>query len=268
MIEVLKDKIKKAVKSAGYKLPEGFDLQSPPEEKFGDLSTNIAMLIAIKKGKEPKDIAKDIIKYLKDENFTKVEIAGNGFINFFLSKKLLIASLMEILAAGANFGRSDIGKGKSVLVEYISANPTGPLHIGNARGGPIGESLSNTLSWLNYKVEREFYVNDIGSQIEKFGQTLAYWYISKDDNNFPFPEAGYPGEFPKEISAEIQKKFAKEISELKDEELTQFFIRQGLEIIIRKMKGDIEALGIHFNQWIYESDTVNSGKSQKIIDQL
>lgn len=268
MIKKLKDKIERAVKLAGYKLPADFDLQPPPEEKFGDLSTNAAMLIAVKEKESPQAVAKEIVDKLKDDDFAKVEIAGNGFINFFLSGKFLAATLAEILAAGADFGRSGTDKNKKVLVEFISANPTGPLHVGNARGGPIGETLANILSWLGCEVEREFYINDIGTQIEKFGQTLAYWYILKNDKNFPFPEAGYPGEFLKDVSEEIQKKFAKEIAELKDEELTQFFIRQGLEIIIRKMKEDVEALGIHFNQWIYESDTVNSGKSQKVVDEL
>lgn len=264
----MKEKIKKAIKSAGYESPEDFDLQSPPEEKFGDLSTNVAMLIAVKEKKLPKDLAKKIIENLKDEDISKVEIAGNGFINFFLSEKFLAETLAVILKAGADFAKSDKGSNNKILIEFISANPTGPLHIGNARGGPIGETLANILSWLGYKVEREFYINDIGTQIEKFGQTLAWWYISKKDKNFPFPEAGYPGEFLKDVSEEIQKKFAKDVTELKDEELTEFFIRQGLEVIIRKMKEDIEALSINFDHWVYESDTVNSGKSQKIIDQL
>lgn len=268
MINTLKEKIKKAVETAGYKLPADFDLQPSSKKEFGDFSTNVAMLIGEKEKKSPPEVAKEITTKLKDNVFSKIEVAGGGFINLFLAPKFLTTSLADILKSGANFGKSDVGEGKKVLVEFISANPTGPLHIGNARGGPIGETLANTFSWLGYKIKREFYINDIGTQIEKFGQTLAWWYISKNDKNFPFPEAGYPGEFLKEVSEEIQKKFAKEIIELKDEKLTEFFIRQGLESIIRKMKEDCKALGIRFDQWVYESDTVNSGKSQKIVEEL
>ena len=268
MIEALKGKIKKAIKSAGYELAGGFDLELPPNEKFGDLSTNVAMLIAAKEGKKPEDVAKDIVENLKDKNFEKIEIAGGGFINIYLSQKYLARELREILKAGSDFARSDLGKNQKVLVEFISANPTGPLHIGNARGGPIGETLANILDWLGYKVSREFYINDVGSQIQKFGQTLAYWYIKKHDENYHFPEGGYPGDFVKDISEEIQREFASEIEELKDEELTEFFIRHGLEIVIRRMKEDIEALGVHFDQWVYESDLINNGKSQKVVDEL
>ena len=268
MIEVLKEKIKKAIKSTGYQSVGDFDLQPPPEEKFGDLSTNVAMLIASKSGGKPEEIAENIVENLKDENFAKIEIAGSGFINIYLSQKYLAKGLAEILKVGADFGKSNIGKNKKILLEFISANPTGPLHIGNARGGPIGETLANVLDWLGYKVSREFYINDVGSQIEKFGKTLAYWQIKKNDKNYHFPEGGYPGDFSKNISEEIQHDFAGEIKELKDEELTEFFIRQGLEIVTRKMKEDIQSLSIHFDQWVYESDFISSGKSQKIVLEL
>jgi len=268
MIEELKDKIKKAVRDAGFDLPEEFDVEAPPEEKFGDLSTNVAMLIAAKEKITPSEVAKKISEKFCDAAISKIEIAGNGFINFYFADEFVIAQLGKILAAGADFGKSGIGKNKKVLIEFISANPTGPLHIGNARGGPIGETLANILSWQGYQVEREFYINDVGTQIQKFGQTLAWWYISKSDKSYKFPEGGYPGDFAKEISREIEKRFAAEIKKLKDEDLSEFFLRRGLEIVVRKIKDDTKALGIHFDQWVYESDFVNSGKSQKVVAEL
>ena len=268
MIEELKDKLISVVKKAGYPIPDGFVFEQSSSEKFGDFSTNVAILIATKEKKDPKKVAEKIVKSFDCKDIEKVEIAGKGFINFFLKEKSHLKILKEILATGANYAKSDIGKGKKVLIEFISSNPTGPLHIGNARGGPIGETLSNVMSWLNYKIDREFYINDIGNQIQKFGETLAYWYIKKYDSSYHFPENGYPGDYLKSVSENIQKEQKNQIEMLKDEELIDFFIKEGLEKIIREMKGDVESLNIHFDRWVYESDFLNSGKSQQIVDEL
>ncbi len=268
MIADLKDSIISAVKKAGYDAPAGFELEAPPNDEMGDFSTNVAMTVAGKNGGDPKGIADKIIKNIDFLDLEKAEIAGPGFINIKLNDGFFHQVLISILKVGSDFGKSNEGRGKKVLVEYISANPTGPLHIGNARGGPIGEALSNVLSWLGYEVEREFYINDSGSQIDKFGRTLAYYFIVKKDPDFHFPEDGYPGEFLKKISEEIQREHKTEIEALKDNELTEFFIRYGLDLTIRRIKNDVETLGAHFDRYIYESDFLSSGASQKVVEKL
>jgi arginyl-tRNA synthetase len=268
MIDQLKDKIVGAIKKAGYTAPEDFDLEISSNESFGDYSTNVAMTIAGKTKKDPEEVAEKIIKKFSDKEVMDLEIAGRGFINIKLSDSYFHSVLSEILKSGEDFGKSEIGKGKKANVEFISANPTGPLHIGNARGGPIGEVISNVLFWQGFDVKKEFYLNDSGNQINRFGETLAYWYTIKRDENFHFPDGGYPGEFSKEISEEIQKEKAKEIEELKDDELIEFFVRHGLEKTMRRIKEDISALGIHFDRFFYESDLLNSGKSLEVVEKL
>lgn len=263
----IKNIITAAIKKAGYSLPEDFVLELPPKEVDFDLATNVAFIIAGKIKKNPQEIAEEITENLKSEEIKEASVAG-GYINLKLSANYYQEKLKEILKKGANFGKLDIGKGQKILLEFISANPTGPLHIGNARGGPIGETLSNVMSWLGFKVSREFYVNDGGNQIKKFGRTLAYYYIVKNDPNYHFPEDGYPGDFLKNISEEIQKDHKAEIEKLKDNELVDFFIRFGLDLTMRRIKEDVELLGIHFDKFAYESDFLNSGASAKIVEEL
>lgn len=264
----IKEKLEVAIKKSGYDVPAEFDLSEPENEKFGDLSTNVAMLISHKAGNPTKEVAEKIVKNISSSEIEKAEVAGAGFINLTLSKKYYLSKLSEILASGADFGKSDLGKEKSVIVEFISANPTGPLHIGNARGGPIGEVIANVLSWQGFKVEREFYVNDSGNQINRFGETLVWWYLKKKDENLPFPENGYPGDFCQKLSEEIQKEQKKEVIELSDEKLTEFFVRFGLEKTIRKIKDDIALLGYGFDRFVYESDFLSSGKSLEVVESL
>ncbi len=268
MVEEIKNQFEAAIKSAGFTIPSDFELSSPPSDQLGDFSTSVALSIGSKSSKNPKEIAEKIIKHLKSDQIKSSEIAGPGFINIKLADSFFQKYLASVLASGADFGKSQVGKGQRVLVEFISANPTGPLHIGNARGGPIGEVISNAFSWLGYHVEKEFYVNDSGNQIQKFAQTLAYYYTIKSDPKFHFPEAGYPGDFLKELSEEIQHEYKKELLELRDDKLSDFFARVGLEKTIRRIKEDIAALGITFDRFVYESDFLNSGKSMEIVEKL
>jgi len=267
-MEELKSCFKESIEKSGYKFPKDFKFDLPPNEKFGDFSTNVAMLIGKESSLDIKSVAENIIKNLNSDLIKEAVFVSPGFINLKVKNDFYYNQLKVILQAGSEYGKTDFGSGKKVLVEFISANPTGPLHIGNARGGPIGEVLSNVLEWLGYQVDKEFYVNDTGNQIKKFANTLAYYYIVKNDPKFHFPEDGYPGEFLKEISEEIQSEYSSELSELHDDELWEFFARVGLEKTIRRIKEDIDSLGINFDRFFYESDLLNSGKSLEVVENL
>lgn len=267
-MEELKKQIEGIILSAGYSLPDDFELTIAPNDKLGDYSTSVALLIASKSNGNPKEIAQKIVDQLKLQEVKNAEVAGSGFINIKLSEEFFHKYLSDILKFGPDFGKTKVGEGEKVLVEFISANPTGPLHIGNARGGPIGEVLSNVLAWQGYIVEKEFYVNDTGNQIKKFAETLAYYYTVKSDPKFNFPDGGYPGDFLREVSEEIQTEYSAEIAEIKDDKLSDYFAKVGLDKIIRRIKEDIEALGISFDRFVYESDFINSGKSLEIVEKL
>ena len=190
-----------AAQSAGL-LPEGesnaFQVEVPADRANGDYSTNAAMVNAKAYRLPPRKIAEAICDNMNLEGtyFEKVEIAGPGFINFFLCDDYYADILFEIKEAGDSYGRSDYGKGKSINVEFVSANPTGPMHMGNARGGALGDCLAAVLDYAGYDVAREFYVNDAGNQIEKFGLSLdiRYQQLYLGENAPELPEDSYHGE--------------------------------------------------------------------------
>jgi len=239
---------------------EKIHLEMTKEEKFGDFSTNVAFLLAKKSKKTPVEMAKELVSKIKqNQMIEKIEIASPGFINIYLSKKWLTKNLDEILKQKEDFGSNNLGQGKKVLVEFISANPTGPLHIGNARGGPIGDIIANVLSRAGFKVTREFYVNDVGNQVNIFGKTLLYWYLKKQGKKIKFPEGGYQGNYVKEIAGSI--KSPKKVS-------AEYFARHGIKKIIKQIKKDCQDMGIVFDNFIYESDILKKHETKSVISKL
>ncbi|MFA6963488.1 MAG: arginine--tRNA ligase [Patescibacteria group bacterium] len=269
MRNIVKAKIDLALKSLGFNLP-GYSVDEPPSREMGDYSTNVAMVASGLEKKNPREIAQKIQSELsKDPEIESVEIAGPGFINIALKSDLYTEELSKILEEGSKYGSSEIGKGKTINVEYVSANPTGPLHIGNARSGPIGEAVANLFEFNSYGVTKEFYVNDIGVQIGRFGKSLFHWCAIKSDPKIEFPEGGYPGEYIQETSEKIQKEFGDEIAHLdNDQEKIDFFARKGLNVMVANIKSDLELAGINIHTFSYESKIINSGKSKIVIDRL
>lgn len=269
MKDLVRDKIIEAVKKSGYNLPRDFDVSEPPKPEMGDFATNIAMLLASKEQKLPREIADKIkINLEKNKQINRVEIAGPGFINIFLSDEVYKTAFSEILKNGDAYGRRK-KTGKKASVEYISANPTGPLHIGNARGGPIGEAVANLLEFLGFDVKREFYINDIGGQIERFAESLYYWYSKKIDDKTSFPEGGYPGEYVKEISEKIERENKPKIDSLSDkQEIVELFKKEGLYHTVKSIREDAKLLDIAFDEWTCQSDFQHSNKTEQIITTL
>jgi len=266
----LVEKIQSAIKSAGYDVPVDFLLEQTPRPEMGDFATNVAMVIAGDEKKNPREVAEKIKNELeKHDDIIKVEIAGPGFINITLNPDIYLAELEKIVEQKENYGRTEIGQGKKVNIEYISANPTGPLHVGNARGGPIGEAFANLFSFQGYEAVREFYVNDIGGQADRFGKSLLYWYQIKTDLDLDFPEDGYPGDYIKEISEAIQTEQELKVKNLKSkEEQVEFFRNEGIHKIIEGIKSDVNLLGIKFDVWFYQSKIEEDQSSYKIIQIL
>ena len=226
MIELAKQQVKETVMNAlGRLVAEGkieavplpaFNVERPADVSHGDFSCNAAMASAKALRNNPRAIGQMIADaaVLDGTVFEKIEVAGPGFLNFFISPLWFNETVGEVISSGSDYGKTELGKGKRVLVEFVSANPTGPMHIGNARGGALGDSLSSVLQFAGYEVEREFYVNDAGNQIEKFGKSLSIRYmqiadgsksdviasygdddvcrkIFEDEENFPMPEDVY-----------------------------------------------------------------------------
>ncbi|MBR7072569.1 MAG: arginine--tRNA ligase [Eubacterium sp.] len=274
--EQLKEIIISAVNSAAAKgeLPEAelpqFIIEKPSDKKNGDFSTNIAMAGARVYRKAPKMIADSIVSNLDLSGtlFERAEVAGPGFINFYLSKEYYSNIVKDVIDCGSEYGRSDYGKGKKVIVEFVSANPTGPMHIGNARGGAIGDCLASVLDAAGYEVWREFYVNDAGNQIEKFGVSLEVRYLQACGQDVEMPEDAYHGAditaHAEAFKAEFGDKFVNASSEERKKALVDFALPKN----IAGLENDLKQYRIVYDNWFRESTVHNDGSVKKVVEEL
>lgn len=272
--EQLKQAIIKAVELAqqNEQLPKAempqFIIEKPSNKKNGDFSSNIAMAGARTFHLAPRAIAQAIIDNIKFENdlIEKVEIAGPGFINFYFSDNYYSEILKDIVESGENYGRTNYGEGKRILVEFVSANPTGPMHIGNARGGAIGDCLASVLDAAGYDVQREFYINDAGNQIEKFATSLEVRYLQLCGKDIEMPEDAYHGE---DISVHAKNFFeinGDKYADTSSEERRKALVDYALPLNIQGLEDDLKKYRIVYDKWFRESTLHNDGSVQKVID--
>ena len=242
-------------------LPE-FIVEIPADVKNGDIASNAAMAGARAFHKAPRQIAQAIVDHLNLEGslFDRVEIAGPGFINLFLGAHWF-TSVLQAAATEPEYGRTDGGAGKRYNVEFVSANPTGPMHMGNARGGVLGDTLASVLDWSGANVWREFYVNDFGNQIEKFAKSIEarYFQLIKGEDAVEFPEDGYHGDDIKELAQAFYAEHGESYLDKTEAERHADMARFGLDRNIPKMKSDLERYGIKFDEWFFESSLHESG---------
>lgn len=257
-------------------LPSGVELKGtveiPKDTANGDYASNAAMTAAKAMRMAPRKIAETIVGEISLEGtyFSSVEVAGAGFINFRLGQKWFSDVISGIEADGSDYGRSDIGKGEKVMVEFVSANPTGPMHIGNARGGVLGDTLASVLSMAGYEVSREFYVNDAGNQVDLFGRSIEarYLQICLGEENVKFPDDGYHGDDIRELAKEIYDAEGEKYLTMPEEERRNAFTSYGLPKNIERMKRDLERYRIHFDTWFLESSLHASGAVKETVDLL
>jgi arginyl-tRNA synthetase len=245
-------------------------LEMPREKDHGDYSTNIAMQLPKQTKKAPRFIAETLVANMKiaDSYVESIEIAGPGFINFKLKPYWQYAVLAEVAELKADYGRSQKNAGKKFNLEFISANPTGPMHMGNARGGAIGDILAAVADWTGYSVTREFYINDAGNQIVKFGDSLDARYRQLMGEEFPFPEDGYQGEDITEHMKVFIKVNGDVHRTMTPEERKPILIDYALNKNLTQMRSDLEAYGIHYDVWFSEQSLYDSGAIEKTIELL
>lgn len=261
---------------AAGELPQGdippFVIEVPGDRTHGDLAANVAMVSAKAFRSAPRKIAETIVAHLNLDGtyMEKVEIAGPGFLNFFLSPAYYGDIVAEAVNKGDDFGRSDFGAGKKVMVEYVSANPTGPMHMGNARGGALGDCLASVLDAAGYDVWREFYINDAGNQIEKFGLSLDIRYQQHllGENAMELPDDAYHGDDIKEHAANFASLNGDKYLSVDTEERRRALIEYALPLNIEKMKADMAKYRIIYDRWFTESTLHNNGELKEIIDIL
>lgn len=249
-----------------------FTIEVPADRSHGDWAINVAMVSAKAFKLAPRKIAEAVASNIVLDNsyFKSCEIAGPGFLNFFLKEQFYVDVVKEVIAEGDNYGHSNFGQNKKVMIEFVSANPTGPMHMGNARGGALGDCLASVMSAAGYDVWREFYVNDAGNQIEKFGNSLEARYLQMylGEENVPFPEDGYQGEDIKDRAAEFAAingdKFVHVDSYIRQQALIEYALPHNIE----KMQKDLKKYGITYDQWFLESTIHKNGELQETIEEL
>ena len=245
-------------------------LETPREKSHGDLATTLALTLAKAESKAPRKIAEIIVSNIQDTGgiISKTEIAGPGFINFTFKQDRWQQTLFEIDAEGAEYGLRNIGKGEKVLVEFVSANPTGPLHVGHGRGAALGDALANLLSAVGYDVSREFYINDAGRQIRLLALSVWTRYQQSLGNDVPFPEDGYHGGYIEELALAFAKLHGNKFLKVPFDDCVDAFGDFGKEAMLVDIRADLESFGVRFDAWFSEASLLKDNSVKQSIEEL
>lgn len=241
-------------------------VEIPNNPAHGHFATNAAMLLASSQRRPPREIAAVIVEHLEDPDrlLERVEIAPPGFINFTIAPERWRRLTVEIADRGPDYGRNDSAAGKKTLLEFVSANPTGPLHLGHGRGAAIGDTLGRILDFCGCEVSREFYVNDAGLQIRLLGESIYARYRMAGTPDFPFPENGYHAEYVSELAAEISAET--DLAALDEDKAVLLCAERGRELMLERIKMDLSVFRVAFERWYSESELFSAGMVDKAVD--
>ena len=277
MTEELKQLLERAVESiakeAGQELPEGFmvRLERPRQAGHGDWATNIAMQLAKPFGIKPRELADKLInKVPLGAIVEKAEVAGPGFINFTLSSNWITETVKSTITQNENYGRVNSGKGRRIQVEFVSANPTGPLHMGHGRGAAVGDITASILDFAGWDVEREYYINDAGLQMELLGKSAQSRYFDAlgRGDEAPMPEDGYHGDYMTDIARSFVEKYGDELAKRPMEETAEFFSVETGKIVTEMIRKDLEEFGVTFDVWFSEKSLYDNGQVEPAMEEL
>ncbi|MHB1160550.1 MAG: arginine--tRNA ligase [Chloroflexota bacterium] len=242
-------------------------IETPQNPEHGDYASNIALRMARTARMDPMSIALALANQMASADFLSgIEVARPGFLNFRLSPAWLASQVEDVLAQGIDYGSVDLGKGARVQVEYVSANPTGPLHVGAGRGAALGDSLAKVLAHAGYQVEREYYVNDAGARMEAFFATLYARYLQQLGLPEELPQDGYAGEYMVELAQEIVQERGREFLDMPREEALQQLGRLGTQKMLARIRRDLDRMNVRFDRWFSEQSLYDSGLIEKTID--
>ncbi len=272
LTEIIKQAIDKSITS-GFLQTRTIPLlilEVPKDESKGDYATTIAMGMASLEKKPPRSIAEAIAGNIEDTEgiIERIEIAGPGYINFFLRTGSWLKTLRKVIAMGDGYGQVNIGEAKSVQVEFVSANPTGPLHIGHGRGAAFGDSLSNLLTAAGYNVRKEYYINDVGNQMETLGRSAWLRYKQIFDPAVPFMDAGYKGDYIKDIANCVITEAKDKYLSMQESDAVPFFLKYAKDNILEGIRKDLEDFGVIFDEWFSEKTLYETGEVEDILMQL
>jgi arginyl-tRNA synthetase len=264
----IRETINSALREIGAEVPF-VELEVPRTAEHGDLSTPVAMTLARKLRRPPREIAEDVAGRLRDSgHFERVDVAGPGFINVTFRGDYLYEELKQLLDNPSKYLRRDIGKGRRLQVEFVSANPTGPLHLGHGRGAAVGAALSNLLEMAGFEVEREFYINDAGRQVRLLGESIFARYKDGFGEKYPFPEDGYRGEYINDLAVELIDEIGERERDSLYNEVSDFFVSYGTGKMLEWIERDLRDFGVTFDRWQSEKELYDEGTVRRCLDEL
>lgn len=294
MKEVVENLIRDLLKESFSLEGIPFKVEKPKRDALGDLATNVAFLLARELKKNPKDIAQELAQRLsEDPRFSEVQPAG-GFVNFFFSKDFLVEEFKKLLKSGEKYFKENLGRGKKVQLEFVSANPTGPLHLGHGRGAVVGDTLARLMEFFGYDVTREYYINDAGRQVYLLGVSIYIQYLrlfgeKSEELERIYEEEGYKGEYIKELAqklkdlvgdlllkGEVKKaqelirnsEYGKEYTKREAKNEVELCTLFGLDLMMEEIREDLESLGIEFDMWFSERDLYEKGEVERLLGEL
>lgn len=249
-----------------FEIPAEIAVERPKQESMGDLATPVCMQLARLARMAPVKIAEALVAHLPRLEFVEsAEVAHPGFVNFRFSVPWLTAQVDSILKEPSMFGNVDLGKGQTVQVEYVSANPTGPLHMGSARNAVLGDALAAVFEAAGYKVQREYFVNDAGSRVRAFGETLYARYAQALGRDVPVPEDGYLGAYMVELGAQIAREYGERFLDVSREQALAEIGALGLENVVAHARDDLAAMGVHYDCWFSEQSLYSKGQFDRVM---
>lgn len=274
----MKQTIKQIIQSAAEKAHHAGDLpvavfpdiavDEPKIETHGDFSTNLAMVMASRQKLAPRKVADILLQHLDDPDrvILKTEIAGPGFINIFINPAAWLPVLRAVHEQDARYGATDLGKGKRIQVEFVSANPTGPLHVGHGRGAAVGDSVARILSFCGYDVQREYYINDSGRQIQTLGRSVFLRYQQLLGEDLSFPQDCYQGGYIADIAREVKAEKGASLLDQSDEKAVETCARHAAGVILADIQKDLLAFGVVYDNWFSEQSLFDSGHVDRVLD--
>ncbi|MGB8932485.1 MAG: arginine--tRNA ligase [Anaeromyxobacteraceae bacterium] len=249
-----------------------FSVESPRDPKHGDFAVNAAMILAKPLGKPPRELAQAILEAVRavdaDGALTSVEIAGPGFINVRLAPDAWFRSLARVVVEGDAYGRTTVGQGKRVIVEYVSANPTGPMHVGHGRNAVTGDGVQSLLRWAGFDVTREYYVNDFGAQVQTLARSVHLRYQEAHGRTITMPPKSYPGEYVREIADALKAEFGARYLDAPEQEWLALFRDRAVQHVLGLIRGDLGAINIEFDRWSSEKALYESGIVEKFLAEM
>jgi arginyl-tRNA synthetase len=266
----LQNLLQRLTAEKGYSWPDKVSIETPKEKRHGDLATNLAMVMSKQAGCKPRELAEEIRSDLQGTapEIDRIEVAGPGFLNFFFSPAFWQRTVRRVGEEGRAYGACDLGGGKPVLVEYVSANPTGPLHIGHGRGAAVGDSLARILRFAGYDVSTEYYLNDVGTQMELLGRSIWLRYLQLCGRSVEFPENCYQGGYIRELAEGIYREHGPALLERDERESRDLCRRWGAERIVRSIRRDLEEFRAEHQSWFSETTLVERGAVEGVLHRL